>query len=233
MKKILFSDIIREKAPSLKVLQIEASCSNLPTSDTLWSEIMEECRKFESNYRLEEVNKRPAIAATRAAYKALGKEPNRYRPSAEALCRRILNGKGIYRLTTLIDFINLISIATGYSIGGFDYDKIEGETLTLDAGRHGEEFNAIGRGLLNIEGLPVYRDTVGGIGTPTSDEERTKLTPSTTHLLMLINMYGVDTDPQTTLNMVNDLLRRHANLTTLHASLHSPSLSSTLEMHPE
>ncbi len=67
---------------------------------------------------------------------------------------------------------------SGYSIGGFDADIIDGDTVTLGRGRQAEPFEAIGRGQLNIEGLPVYRDDTGPIGT-TSDHERTKLTPET------------------------------------------------------
>lgn len=212
MKTILISDAIKKAAPNLKVIQIEASVINTPTSDMLWEEIEKECILLINKYDLSEINKREGIAATRRAYKALGKDPNRYRPSAEALCRRIVTGKGIYRLTTLIDIINLVSIATGYSIGGFDADKITGDTLTLDIGRHEETFNAIGRGPLNIEFLPVYRDTAGGIGTPTSDEERTKLTSETHNLLMLVNVYGEDYPLSDTVSLIHDLLLRHASL---------------------
>ena len=139
---------------------------------------------------MEAVRHRPAIDATRAVYKALGKDPNRYRPSAEALCRRAVKGLELYRTLTVIDLINLLSMASGHSIGGFDADKIEGGRLTLGVGRAGEPYEAIGRGMLNIEGLPVYRDTVGGVGTPTSDNDRTKLSPDSRRLLMTVNMYG-------------------------------------------
>ena len=77
----------------------------------------------------------------------------------------------------------------GYSIGGFDADKIIGDTLKLGIGKEGEPYKGIGRGTINIQGLPVYRDDVGGVGTPTSDNERTKITINTTHLLVLINGY--------------------------------------------
>lgn len=212
MLDIFFSDKIKAAAPTLKVIQIEASVSNPPTADALWNEIMSAADKLIARYKLPDINKRVAIKATREAYKALGKDPNRYRPSAEALCRRIINGKGIYRLTTLVDAINLISIVTGYSIGGFDRDKIQGPSLTLDAGTLDDIFHAIGRGPLNIDGLPVYRDDCGGIGTPTSDEERTKLTPDTRNLLMLVNIYAEDMPAEKTVAFVKDLLSRHASL---------------------
>lgn len=211
MKQIEFSQEIIEAAPELKVIQIEADVCNPPTSDLLWNEVLAESSRISSQYELSEINKRPAILANRAAYKTLGKEPNRYRPSSEALCRRAVNGKGLYRLTTLVDIINLVSMASGYSIGGFDADKIEGDLLCLGVGEEGEIFHGIGRGLLNIHCLPVYRDEKGGIGTPTSDEERTKLTETTTRLLMLVNMYGTEMLPEDVVGLTERLLRDFAS----------------------
>lgn len=46
--------------------------------------------------------------------------------------------------------------------------------------------------MINIHGLPVYRDAKGGVGTPTSDNERTKMMLSTRHLVVLINGYDGD-----------------------------------------
>ena len=135
-----------------------------------------------------------SIAATRAVYKACGKDPSRYRPASEALIRRMLQGKELYQIDTLVDLINLASIAYGYSIGGFDADKFVGDTLTLGIGREGEPYEGIGRGMINIHGLPVYRDAQGGVGTPTSDNERTKIDLHTRYLLVLINGYDGNRD---------------------------------------
>lgn len=81
----------------------------------------------------------------------------------------------------------------------------------LGVGEPNEKFEAIGRGLLNIEGLPVYRDTVGGIGTPTSDEERTKISTHTTRLLMLINGYSGNEGLQEAADYSARLLKKYAN----------------------
>ncbi len=219
MKNIEFSDEIRKAAPGLKVLQVECQVENSDTCDELWGELEKEAEKIASAFRIDEISKREGIAATRAAYKRLGKEPNRYRPSAEALCRRIVNGKGLYRLTTLVDVINLLSVASGYSIGGFDADRIEGDTLTLGAGKEGEAFNAIGRGTLNIAALPIYRDSKGGIGTPTSDEERTKLTSGTRRLLMLVNIYGEELPVAETEALAHRLLTQYASAADIETRL--------------
>lgn len=212
MKNITVSKNVAEAAPSLKVLAVEADIHNNPTSDRLWNEIRQAADALRASLALEQVNKRPAIAATRAAYKALGKEPNRYRPSAEALCRRCVKGLELYRTLSAIDLINLLSIVTGHSIGGFDLDAIEGDSLVLGVGMPGEPYEAIGRGMLNIAGLPVFRDAVGGIGTPTSDNERTKLSAATRRLLMTVNMYGPgELTEQQTVSLTERLLKDYAD----------------------
>ena len=211
--KILFDSEILEVAPQFKMIKVEAMVENGPTSDDLWDELLAEGERIRNTYDMPMINKRPGIAATRQAYKALGKEPNRYRPSSEALCRRLVKGMELYRTLTLIDLINLLSVRSGYSIGGFDADKIQGDTLRLGAGREGEQFEAIGRGLLNIASLPIYRDEVGGIGTPTSDEERTKLSEDTSRLLMCINIYAEELSVEDTINLTTDLLTRYADAT--------------------
>lgn len=219
MLKINISDEILSVVPNFKVIQIEADVINSPTSDDLWEKLLCAAANLEHSLQLPDINKRPGIAATRKAYKLLGKDPNRYRPSDEQLCRRIIQGKGLYRLTTIVDIINLISIVSGYSIGGFDKDKIEGISLTLGVGQEGEEYHGIGRGLLNIHGMPVYRDSIGGIGTPTSDEERTKITPDTKHLLMLINIYGEEMNPSEVIDMASDLLIRYASALSIQTAI--------------
>lgn len=219
---ILFEDVIRQAAPQLRVVTIEAEVKNTETSDELWSLLVKAGAGIREVTELQEINKRPGIRATREAYKALGKEPNRYRPSSEALCRRLVKGMELYRINALVDIINLISVQSGYSIGGFDMDKIEGDRLILGAGRPGEPFEGIGRGELNIEHLPVYRDTVGGIGTPTSDNERTKLDLSTVRLLMCINVYGEEMPIDDVVLLSKSLLEKFADADNINVKIYRP-----------
>lgn len=213
MVHITISEQVAEACPFLKVAVVSCEVANTDTDDTLWQEIADfEC-VFRETFRIEDVNKRTAIQATRSAYKRLGKDPNRYRPSAESLCRRILKGLSLYKINTLVDLINLVSLKTGYSIGGFDEAKINGNELVLGVGEAAEVFHGIGRGVLNIEGLPVYRDGSGGIGTPTSDEERTKIGTSTTRLLMIINGYSGKDGLEDAVAYSVDLLKRYAQAT--------------------
>ena len=187
--KIIVSEEIKQVCPTFVGAAVEAQVTNSTYSQELWDEIHEWEQRFRQELTTESLKELTSIAATRAVYKKCGKDPSRYRPASEQLIRRMLQGKELYQIDTLVDLVNLASIAYGYSIGGFDADKMVGDTLTLGVGREGEPYEGIGRGLLNIAGLPVYRDLQGGVGTPTSDHERTKMTLGTTHLLVLINGY--------------------------------------------
>ena len=187
--KIVVSNEIESVCPTFVGACVEAQVENSPYCQSLWDEINELGEKFKQTLTTESLKEISGIAATRKVYRACGKDPSRYRPASEALIRRMLQGKKLYQIDTLVDLVNLASIAYGYSIGGFDADKFEGDTLTLGVGKTGEPYEGIGRGMINIEGLPVYRDQKGGVGTPTSDNERTKMQISTTHLVVLINGY--------------------------------------------
>ena len=128
--------------------------------------------------------------------------------------RRVLQGKKLYQIDTLVDLINLASMKYGYSIGAFDADKFCGDTLTLGIGRDGEPYEGIGRGMINIAGMPVYRDSLGGVGTPTSDHERTKVSLATTRLLVLVNGYdGSEQGVSQTAEFIIGLLNRYCEAT--------------------
>ena len=208
---IIVSQEIESVCPAFVGAAVEAQVVNTPYSEELWDDIHALEDRFRQELTTESLKDLPSIAATRRVYKACGKDPSRYRPASEQLIRRMLQGKELYQIDTLVDLINLASIAYGYSIGGFDADKFVGDTLTLGVGREGEPYEGIGRGMLNIAGLPVYRDAEGGVGTPTSDHERTKMTMATTHLVVLINGYdGNEQRVAENAHFIQELLRKYA-----------------------
>lgn len=209
--------------PDMRIGLISATVVNEPTCDALWYEITKAADDIRNRYELLEINHRPAIAATRHLYKALGKDPSRYRVSSEALCRRIIRGMGIYRLTTLIDVVNLVSIVSGYAISGLDGDRIVGDRLTMSVGTADDLYHGIGRGVLNIEGMPVYRDDMGPIATPTSDEERTKFTESTVRAQININAFGIEMPIEEAVDCVSSLLKKYAHASEIETAIHNPT----------
>ena len=208
---IIVSQEIAAVCPEFVGACVEAQVVNTPYCEALWQEIEQLGVRYRQTLTTETLKDMTSIAATRRIYKACGKDPSRYRPASEALIRRLLQGKDLYQRDTLVDLVNLASIAYGYSIGGFDADKFEGNILTLGIGRAGEPYEGIGRGMINIEGLPVYRDALGGVGTPTSDHERTKMTIDTRHLVVLINGYdGNEQRVCENAEYIQELLRKYA-----------------------
>ena len=207
---IIVSEDIVQVCPSFVGACLEAEVTNSPYAEGLWKEIDALGEHYRQTLTTESLKEMPAIAATRRVYRACGKDPSRYRPSSEALIRRMLQGKTLYQIDTIVDLCNLASITYGYSIGAFDADKFVGDTLTLGVGREGESYEGIGRGMINIAGLPVYRDAAGGVGTPTSDNERTKVGLQTRRLVMLVNGYdGSEEHVRATAEFMQRLLRNY------------------------
>ena len=224
MIKVIVSDEIERVCPGFVGACVEADVVNTPYCEGLWEEIHALGEHYKTTLTTESLKEMSGIAATRRVYKACGKDPSRYRPASEQLIRRMLQGKELYQIDTLVDLINLASIRFGYSIGGFDASKFVGDTLTLGIGRAGEPYEGIGRGMLNIEGLPVYRDAEGGVGTPTSDNERTKITIDTRHLVVLINGYdGNEEQVRANAEFILDLVRRYCQTQEGCYHLYSPS----------
>lgn len=131
----------------------------------------------------------PQIVATRAAYKALGKDPARYRGSAEALLRRVIADKGLPQINAVVDVINLVSVESRLPVGLYDLARVSGD-IEFRTGRAGETYKGIGKYDLNLEGLPLFCDAAGPHGSPTSDSERTMVTAETKQVLAIIVSFG-------------------------------------------
>ncbi len=204
----LVSPEIQALCPRLTLGCIQCNVEVTDTPAELLSEIEAACAERMANLKVESIHEIPTIADTRDAYRALGKEPSRYRPSAEALIRRVLQGKGIYQVNNVVDLLNLVSIRTGFSIGGWDSDKIVGEPI-LGIGRADEPYITIGRGEMNIEYFPVMRDDLGAFGTPTSDSERTMVRPETQNFLMAFYAFGGSAHLSEAMQMAVGLLEEY------------------------
>ena len=220
MMKLEFDKEFADRVSGYRALIIEADVVNAPTSAQQIADMDRMASDIAGRYAVSDINSIPAIAATRAAYKACGKDPNRYRPSQEQMMRRIVRGLGLYNVNALVDAGNQLSLITGCSVGCFDADKVVGDTITLGVGREGEPYEGIGRGELNIAGLPVFRDGVGGIGTPTSDNERTKISLDTRRILVTVHLFALMVDADAVVAAFTDLFTRYAGASSIRYSLH-------------
>lgn len=212
MIKISIIDAIRNSCPQFIGAAVSAKISNTPHNTDLWKEIVSYYNQLNDSETIADIKQNKAIEWTRKAYKSLGKDPNRYRPSSESLRRRILRGLPLYEVNTIVDLINFVSMKSGYTMSGLDADKIIGDTLTLDIGKDDVMYLGIGKGLINIDHIPVYRDNEGGIATPTSDNERTKLEENSKNLLLIINAFdGEKIRLSETIEWTIDLLKQYVS----------------------
>ena len=124
-----------------------------------------------------ELGEDPTVAALRRLFKAAGCDPSRYRPSSEALLRRLLKGEELPAIHPLVDANNQLSVemkvpACVLAEGSFDFP------VTLRAGRPGEVLDSM-RGPLDLAGKPLLADAAGPFGTPITDGHRVKVLPGT------------------------------------------------------
>ncbi len=192
MININIADELKNKCPGIALGCIEAEVQVKEGSRKLWEIINAKYSEIQDNLNQEEILKVPNISASRKAYKAIGKDPSRYRLSSESLLKRVVKGLGLYRVNNVVDINNLISLISGYSVGTYDLNKVQGE-IAFVIGKAGETYNGIGRGPINLEKLPVFEDDLGKFGSSTSDSERAMITEETKRILMnIISFDGED-----------------------------------------
>lgn len=131
----------------------------------------------------------PNLGEARAAYKAFGKDPGRFRISSEALYRRIRQNKDLYHINSVVDTNNLVSLETGFSLGSYDLDMI-GPNVIFRLGTEGEVYAGIGKSDINLHRMPLLADEHGAFGSPTSDSTRGMITDRTRHVLTVIYSFS-------------------------------------------
>lgn len=201
---------LKEKCPRVALACVTAEVEAGVTPEGLEQELRACEEKILKLAEPKAVLESGAILATRTAYKALGKDPARYRGSAEALLRRVIAGKGLPRINNVVDVINLVSVDSRLAVGLYDLAHVEGE-IVFRAGRAGETYKGIGKYDLNLEGLPVFSDALGPHGSPTSDSERTMVTEATKRVVAIIISFSGTEALRSRGEEMTGLLQKHAS----------------------
>jgi DNA/RNA-binding domain of Phe-tRNA-synthetase-like protein len=150
------------------------------------AEVLEHvCREIQRSHSVESLAEAGSTQAVRAMFRAWGVDPSRYRPSSEALQRRVVQGKGLYRVSNVVDIGNLGSIESGWPYGLYDRSKID-PPVVLRHGSEGETYEGIGKRTWHLSGQPVLADANGPFGSPISDSTRSMITESTRDVLAVI-----------------------------------------------
>jgi len=201
---------LKEKCPRVALACVTAEVETRATSAAMEQELRACEEKILKLTEPKGALESAAILATRVGYKALGKDPARYRGSAEALLRRMIAGKGLPRINNVVDVINFVSVESRLPVGLYDSAQVQGE-IVFRAGRAGETYKGIGKYDLNLEGLPVFCDEIGPHGSPTSDSERTMVTESTKQVVAIIISFGGAETLRRWGEEMTGLLQKHAS----------------------
>jgi len=189
MAKVSLDAELKANCPRVVLACVTADVETGATPEGLDQELRSCEERIVKLPELKAVLESAAILATRAAYRALGKDPARYRGSAEALLRRVIASKGLPRINNVVDVINLVSFESRLPVGLYDLAHVQGD-IVFRAGLAGETYKGIGKYDLNLEGLPVFCDALGPHGSPTSDSERTMVTLATKQVIAIIISFG-------------------------------------------
>jgi DNA/RNA-binding domain of Phe-tRNA-synthetase-like protein len=190
---------LKTACTGLTIGYLQCLVINQVKNQELWQEMDVLCQQIFKNMTIEELTNLTKIKLARATYKKLGKDPSRYRISSEALVRRILQGKDIYHINNIVDINNLISLKYLYSVGSYNLENLN-FPIHFRIGKQGENYKGIGKEVISLENLPIFADTDGAFGSPTSDSERTMINLETRQLLMIVISFAGDEDIKDALN---------------------------------
>jgi DNA/RNA-binding domain of Phe-tRNA-synthetase-like protein len=209
---------LKALVPNLALSCVSANVTVEEHSQELWQEIDKHLVHLTTTIKADQINAIPQIAAMRSSYKALGKDPSRYRGSAEALLRRVLSGKGLYQINSVVDINNLVSLESLNPAGAYNLENVT-PPIELRAGAAGESYKGIGKDLINIENLPVFADAQGAFGSPTSDSERAMVSLETKKILMVVFSFTGPEGLEQWTQRAGELLRQYSSGDGIETSL--------------
>lgn len=208
MKKIKIDNELLSVCPKLQLGCIQYTADVEKGSKELWNEISNTIKDIKANMTLADIPKEKNISNSRELYRKIGKDPHRYRISSEALLRRILQGKGLYKINNVVDANNLISIISKLSVGSYDVDKL-GQELTFRIGKKGESYKGIGKEIINTENLPVFSDEFGTYGSPTSDSEKAMINNDSKNILTVLIAFSDDANLENYMKKAVEILQSY------------------------
>ncbi len=183
---IYVDDELKSRVPGIVLGWVTITGVTVRVHDEqLWQQIEELGQQLARQYTLDGLSDYERIAAVRVLQKSFGFDPTRYRPSSEALLRRVLKGQGLHAVNTAVDVNNLCSLEFLLPMCIYDLKHVQGQ-MHMRLGRTGEEYQGIGRQIFQMANKVIIADDEGVMGNTVSDSERTKVTTATTDIFLAI-----------------------------------------------
>lgn len=206
--KLIISKQLQEKLPLFNIIAYTMDVDNQTTEEvTLLLE--QTINDYQNICELKDVVNYGKIKNARDGYKKLGKDPSHTRLACEALLRRVIKNKSLYRINDIVDLGNILSIMTQRSICVADKDKVIGD-IHIRIGTKEDIYETINRGILNVENIPLYTDEISFFGNPTSDTPRTMISEQTKSILVMMICFDHE-DLEKDQNLLIELYQKYAN----------------------
>lgn len=206
--KLTISKQLQEKLPLFNIIAYTMDVDNQTTEEvTLLLE--QTINDYQNICELKDVVNYGKIKNARDGYKKLGKDPSHTRLACEALLRRVIKNKSLYRINDIVDLGNILSIMTQRSICVADKDKVIGD-IHIRIGTKEDIYETINRGILNVENIPLYTDEISFFGNPTSDTPRTMISEQTKSILVMMICFDHE-DLEKDQDLLIELYQKYAN----------------------
>ena len=199
---------INIQLPGVKLGTVEADATRVVAGDQDLAQLLAEgCERKRLDFTLESLAEEKSVRDVRAMFRAWGMDPSKYRPASEALLRRVVQGKGLYRVSNVVDIGNLGSIETGWPLGCYDRSQIA-PPIEFRHGASGEKYQGIGKQTWHLEGRPLLADPQGPFGSPISDSTRSMITESARDILVVLYVPACasDTSIETAMKRLSERL---------------------------
>ena len=183
-------------------------------TEKLWVEIDNYLDSIKSKYDAKSLPELPEIKAVCDTYKTLGKSPKLFKGSNEALMLRVIQNKGLYKINTVVDVNNLISVKACRSLGSYDLEKLRGDII-FRPGLKGESYTGTTKRSVDLENLPLLSDNKGPFGSPTSDSSRALISESTTRVMTVIYSFDGVTGIEDQLSSLAQLFQEYSQATAI------------------
>ncbi|WP_322787560.1 B3/B4 domain-containing protein [Alteribacillus persepolensis] len=172
----------------------------------------------------------PGVKEWHRLFKNIGVDPHRYRPSHEALFRRIEKGKALPFIHSAADLNNFFSLQYEIPIGIYDYDTLR-DYIKISIGTEDDTFEGLNGRQNNMQGKMFTTDKTGAFGSPVVDSARTKTTERTKNALQIFYLrpsMGVQESEQllyAAAKMFTQLHSGNASVSIVHSSAPKRTIS--------
>lgn len=179
---------VRETFPGLNILTtLLQDITVTPENDDLEEFKKGFISKIKTLYTIETLKDTPELRLYRDFFWKIGMDPTKVRPASEALIRRVIQGKVLPTINTLVDSYNLASMESCIPLAAFDSDRISAD-MKLRFAVKGEQFTGIGMKTVFLEGNELVIQSGDELIAlyPHRDADKSKVNLSTKNVLIVI-----------------------------------------------